>query len=63
MKLIQVDFNKIAKNGFIGLAIMEDGKCLFNGFIDEVLKSIPHLKNREIKEQRSYFNEWVIELK
>ena len=59
MKLIEFDFNKIEQ---IGLTIFVDGELEASGFIGDVLKKIPHLKEREIKETRIYFDEFVIEV-
>lgn len=62
MVLKQICFTDIAKQGYIGLAIIQSGKCLVEGGFKEVLDSIPHLANCEVKEQRPYFNEWVVEI-
>lgn len=62
MKLKEINFNRIRDNGHIGLAIKCDGKWLDEGFIGEVLKRNVHLAEREVIEQHSYFNEYVVEI-
>lgn len=62
MMLKDIDFNRIRKLGFIGLAIKENDKTVASGFISEVLRQIPEFAHREVKGQYTYFNEWVIEI-
>lgn len=71
MKLKEFNFNSI-KNlyAIVGLIIKEEGATVsdrersYSGFIGEVLRAIPiEWAEREIKETRWYFNEFVIELK
>ena len=70
MKLKEFDFNSIIKPfGLTGLVIKEEGTTFrdkgrhFEGFIGEVLKAIPiEWAEREIKETRWFFDEFVIEL-
>lgn len=67
MKLKEFNFNSIMTPG---LCIMEEGasvidkrKC-FEGFIGEVLRAIPiEWAEREIKEVRYFFDQFVIEVK
>ena len=59
MKLKDFNFNDITVKG---LAIYVDGKVVANGFIGDVLKEIPHLKDYEIKDTNYYFDEFVIRL-
>lgn len=62
MKLREVKFNDLRRNGFIGLSVFKDGNLVAEGSIGEVLKNIPHLADDEIKMQNPYFNEWVIRI-
>jgi hypothetical protein len=62
MKLCEVKFNGLRKQGYIGLTIFENDLIIAEGFMGEVLKAIPHLANRNIITQRPYFNEWVVEI-
>ena len=62
MKLREVKFNDLLRNGFIGLSVFKDGNLVAEGPIGEVLKNIPHLADDEIKMQNPYFNEWVIRI-
>ena len=66
MKLKEFNFNSIWLRG---LCIKEEssatdfGKC-YEGFIGDVLRAIPiEWAEREIKETRTYFDIFVIELK
>ena len=67
MKLREFNFNSIWLRG---LCIKEEnasctdaGKC-YEGFIGDVLRKIPiEWADREIKETRTYFDIFVIELK
>ena len=71
MKLKEFDFNSIKSFlGITGLCIKEEGASVldpnraYSGFIGDVLKIIPtDWAERDIKESRWYFNEFVIELK
>lgn len=71
MKLKEFDFNSIkSRFAIVGLTIKEDGAMVtdkersYSGFIGEVLRAIPiEWAEREIKETRWFFNEFVIELK
>ena len=67
MKLREFNFNSIM---LLGLCIMEEGTnstdkdCSYTGFIGDVLRAIPiEWADREIKETRTYFDIFVIELK
>lgn len=71
MKLKEFNFNSI-KNRFaiVGLVIKEEDAAVwdkdksYTGFIGEVLRAIPiEWAERDIKETRWFFNEFVIELK
>lgn len=71
MKLKEFNFNYIKNNRFaiVGLTIKEDGAMVtdkersYSGSIGEVLRAIPNeWAEREIKDLRWYFNEFVIEL-
>jgi hypothetical protein len=57
-----MNFNKITQCGYTGLCIREKDHVIAEGFFGEVLRSIPHLADRAIREQRAYFDVWVIEL-
>lgn len=59
MKLKDFDFNEIPVRG---LSIFVDNKEVACGFISEVLKKIPHLKDCEIKSTNYYFDTFVIRL-
>ena len=65
MKLKEFNFNAL-KNSFIainGLCIMKDGKVVEEGFIGEVLRKIPEeFAELEIKDERTFFDIYVIEL-
>ena len=61
MKLREFDFNKL-KRKYIGLSIFIDDKEVAMGFIGEVLNSIPHLADKEIKKTNGYFDTFVIRL-
>ena len=67
MKLREFNFNSIMVRG---LCIMEEGPIStdkdrsYTGFIGEVLRAIPiEWADREIKETRTYFDIFVIELR
>jgi hypothetical protein len=59
MKLKEFNFNEISVRG---LSIFVDSKEIACGFISEVLKQIPHLKDYEIKDTNYYFDTFVIRL-
>lgn len=59
MKLNEFDFNSISTRG---LAIYENGTLIASGFIGDVLRRIPHLKDKEILDTNYYFDEFVIRL-
>jgi hypothetical protein len=59
MKLKEFNFNEISVKG---LSVFVDNKEIACGFIGEVLKKIPHLKEYEIKETNYYFDTFVIRL-
>lgn len=59
MKLKEFNFNDITVKG---LAIYENGKLVESGLIGEVLRKIPHLKDKEILNTNYYFDEFVIRL-
>lgn len=59
MKLGDFNFNAIPVKG---LAIFVDNKLVESGFIEEVLKKIPQLKDYKIKDTNYYFDEFVIRL-
>lgn len=65
MLLKEVNFNRIRDEKpfeAVGLCIKADGKE-YNGFIGEVLKTIPvSFAERVVKETRWFFNVYVIEL-
>lgn len=63
MLMKDIKWNDLEKEHGSIIAIMQNGKCVAEGFIGDVLKSIPHLANSKIIDQRSYFEEWVIEVK
>lgn len=63
MKLREIKFNNISHNGYIGLCIRDGDLVLGEGFIGEVLTSIPNLADREVLKQHGYFDIWVINLK
>lgn len=72
MKLKEFNFNSVkpkSKFDIVGLVIKEEGAAVwdknksYSGFIGEVLNAIPiEWAEREIKETRWFFNEFVIEL-
>jgi hypothetical protein len=59
MKLKEFNFNEIPVKG---LSIFVEDKEIACGFIGEVLKEIPHLKDNEIKSTDYYFDMFVIRL-
>ena len=59
MKLREVNFNELHAPY---LSIFVDGKEAEFGLIGEVLKKIPHLADREIKEINYFFESYVIRL-
>jgi hypothetical protein len=59
MKLREFNFNDINARG---LSVYVNGKEVATGFIDEVLKQIPHLADYEIKKTSYYFDVFVIYL-
>lgn len=61
MNLREFNFNKL-KGEYRGLSIYVDNKEVAMGFIGEVLKSIPHLADKEIKETNGYYDTFVIRL-
>ena len=71
MKLKEFDFNSIkSRFTIVGLVIKEEDAAVWDkdksntGFIGEVLRAIPiEWAERDIKETRWFFNEFVIELK
>ena len=67
MKLKEFNFNSIWLRGLCikeeSASITDTGKC-YEGFIGDVLRAIPiEWAEREIKETRTYFDIFVIELK
>lgn len=71
MKLKEFNFNSIkGRYAIVGLTIKEEGVSVlepnksYSGFIGEVLRAIPtEWAEREIKETRWFYNEFIIELK
>lgn len=71
MKLREFNFNNLKAFRMCGLCIMEEGasvlnkdKCFEGITIGETLRKIPaEWAEREIKETRWFFNEFIIELK
>lgn len=61
MKLKEFNFNQL-KGEYIGLSIFVDDKQVAEGFIGEVLDSIPHLADKEIKKTNGFFDVFVIRL-
>ena len=59
MKLKEFNFNEIPCKG---LSIFVDNENVSSGFIGEVLREIPHLKDYEIKDTCYYFDTFVIRL-
>jgi hypothetical protein len=59
LKLKEFNFSEIQVRG---LVIFVDGKQVESGFIGEVLKKIPHLAEKEIKETNTYFDEFIVRL-
>jgi hypothetical protein len=59
MKLKEFNFNEIPVKG---LSIFIEDKEVACGFMGEVLKQIPHLKDSEIKSTNYYFDTFVIRL-
>lgn len=59
MKLKEFNFNEIPVKG---LSIFVDNKEFAMGFIGEVLREIPHLADREIKDTNYYMDTFVIRL-
>lgn len=59
MKLMEFNFNSIPVPG---LSIFVDGSEVAAGFISEVLRSIPHLKNHIIRSTNFYFDMFIIRL-
>lgn len=62
MKLREVNFNEIETNYIKGLSIFKDDKQVAFGTFGEVLRSIPHLADCEIKSTNYYFDVYVIRL-
>lgn len=60
MKLREINFNRI---GFKAISIFDGKKEVAYGFTGEVLRKIPHLADREVRETSSYFDIYVIRLK
>lgn len=64
MKLKDINFNGVRDNGAFGLSIFDNGKEIAVGFIGEVLKSIPHLANRDVDKTNYYLGDtFVVRLK
>lgn len=66
MKLREFNFNSIFVRGLCikeeGALVIDEGRC-YEGFIGEVLRAIPiEWADREIKDTRYYFDEFVIEI-
>lgn len=66
MKLREFNFNSIALRGLCikeeGAICTDKGRC-YEGFIGDVLRAIPiEWADREIKNTRTYFDIFVIEL-
>lgn len=61
MKLREFNFNQL-KGEYIGLSIFVDDKQVAEGFIGEVLNSIPHLADKEIKKTNGFYDVFVIRL-
>lgn len=59
MKLREFNFNEV---GVSGLSVFVDDKEVKTGFIGEVLRSIPHLRDCEIKSTNYYMDTFVIRL-
>ncbi len=59
MKLKEFNFNTIPVKG---LSIFVGDKEIESGFIGEVLRKIPHLKDYEIKSTNYFFDMFVIRL-
>lgn len=59
MKLREFKFNDIPVKG---LSIFVNDKEVAMGFINEVLRQIPHLADHEIKSTNIYFDTFVIRL-
>lgn len=60
MLLREVKFNNLKLLGMIGLSIRTSNQVIEEGFIGEVLQKIPHLADRKVIEQHSFFDVWVI---
>jgi len=61
MKLREFNFNEL-KGKYKGLSIFLDDKEVAMGFIGEVLNSISHLADKEIKSTNGYIDTFVIRL-
>lgn len=63
MKLRHFPFNCLKNRPHIkGLSIFVDDKNVSTGTIGEVLRSIPHLADKDIKDVNEYFDLYVIRL-